>query len=854
MRRALLMALALMACTDAQTIVDPNATAIEVVTQLDASDGVTQLQLSATIGAVVGGTAAFAPGRVPEVPRALAGELTATVLLSESLDGTELFVRVDALMGGTVVRTGSGPATVRLHEIRQVEVTMGAPAVCGDGNIRSPFEECDDTNTTAGDGCSASCLVEPNWNCAGSPSICQPFATTKEITSFAFGSVNNPGLLADVQATITGTTIAATVPSGTNVGALVATFSTTGAHVTVTGTTQVSGTTANDFANIVIYQVTAEDGSTKSYAVIVTVASGGAKDLTAFAFLSSDNLGLAADVTGTITGTTVSLTVPSGTPVTGLVAAFSTTGANVKVTGVVQVSGSTANNFTSPVLYRVTAADGSTRDYMVTVMVASGGAKDLTAFAFLSVNNAGLAADVTGTIAGTAISLTVPSGTSVNALVATFSTSGVAVKVAGAIQISGTTVNNFTGPVTYRVFAADGSTKDYVVTVAVAPNNAKDITSFAFLSVDNPSLPSDVIGTIAGTTISFTVPNSTSVQALVATFSTTGASVKVAGVTQVSGTTANDFRIPVSYRVTAADSSTKDYTVASAGKSLTTFAFLASRNAGLSADVTATINGAISLTVPFGTTVTALAATFATTGASVTVGGTIQVSGITANNFTGPVTYRVTAADGSTKDYAVNVTVAASTASDLTAFVFQVAHNQNLNNDATGTINGTNISLTVPNGTNVTALVATFGTTGTSVRAAGTLQVSGTTANNYTTPVIYRVTAADGSTKDYTVTVTEASGSAKDLTTFAFLSMNNPGLAVDVTGSINGTSISLMLPTGTNIGALVASFNTTGQNVTVAGVTQVSGTTANDFTTTVLYRVTAEDGSTKDYAVTITFV
>jgi hypothetical protein len=67
----------------------------------------------------------------------------------------------------------------------------------------------------------------------------------------------------------------------------------------------------------------------------------------------------------------------------------------------------------------------------------------------------------------------------------------------------------------------------------------------------------------------------------------------------------------------------------------------------------------IALTVPFGTVVTALVATFTNSAASaVTVGGTAQISGTTANNFTSPVAYLVTAQDGTTVTYTVTVTVA----------------------------------------------------------------------------------------------------------------------------------------------------------------------------------------------------
>ena len=46
----------------------------------------------------------------------------------------------------------------------------------------------------------------------------------------------------------------------------------------------------------------------------------------------------------------------------------------------------------------------------------------------------------------------------------------------------------------------------------------------------------------------------------------------------------------------------------------------------------------------------------------------------------------------------------------------------------------------MPPGTDVTALVATFTTTGASVKVGSTVQVSGTTANDFTYPVVYTVT------------------------------------------------------------------------------------------------------------------
>jgi len=113
-------------------------------------------------------------------------------------------------------------------------------------------------------------------------------------------------------------------------------------------------------------------------------------------------------------------------------------------------------------------------------------AKAITAFSFAT-------PAVTGTIDETAktVALTVPFGTSKTALVATFVTTGSSVKVGATTQISGTTANDFTSPVTYTVTAADASTQAYVVTVSTSVN-----PDIAFVAADKAAL---VDGLIQGT-------------------------------------------------------------------------------------------------------------------------------------------------------------------------------------------------------------------------------------------------------------------------------------------------------------------------------------------------------------------
>ncbi|CAM3728118.1 ice-binding family protein [Polynucleobacter arcticus] len=253
--------------------------------------------------------------------------------------------------------------------------------------------------------------------------------------------------------------------------------------------------------------------------------------------------------TGTVNQATnsIAVTVPNGTPLNSLIATFTATGSVVKVGGTTQVSGVTSNNFTTPVAYVVTAANGATTTYQVTVTAASMTAKAITNY---SLNG------VVGTINSVAktINVVMPTGTSLNALTATFTATGSGITIASTPQVSGVTSNNFTNPVSYLVTAADSSTETYSVTVIVAAATSKALTSYSLNGVS---------GTINQATQNIVVamPSGTAVNALIASFNTTGSSVSISGVTQASGATINNFTNPVAYVVTAADLSTASYTV-----------------------------------------------------------------------------------------------------------------------------------------------------------------------------------------------------------------------------------------------------------------------------------------------------
>ncbi|MBN2400766.1 MAG: hypothetical protein JXN64_00045 [Spirochaetes bacterium] len=349
--------------------------------------------------------------------------------------------------------------------------------------------------------------------------------------------------------------------------------------------------------------------------------------------------------------------------------------------------------------------------------------KAITSFYFISPAATGIIDHVNHTI-----KVTVPYGTDVTGLIASFVTIGTSVRIVetGLIQTAGITSNNFSNPLTYQVIAADNSMQNYTVTVTVAANNAKAITSFIF-----PSLGATGVINEVNHSIMVSVPFGTSSASLSPAITHTGTAIS-----PESGV-ARNFNNPVTYTVTAEDNSTQKYTVtvtiaANSAKAITSFTFASPAATGFINETNHTVN----VEVPYGTNITSLVPAIIHTGASIS-----PASGI-ARNFSNAISYAVTAADLSTQNYTVTVTIAANSAKAITAFDF-------FSPAATGIINEINhtITIAVPYETDVTSLTPVITHTGASISPA-----SGT-ALNFTTPVIYTVTAANSSTQNYTVTV-----------------------------------------------------------------------------------------------------
>ncbi|OAB41197.1 S-layer homology domain-containing protein [Paenibacillus antarcticus] len=195
--------------------------------------------------------------------------------------------------------------------------------------------------------------------------------------------------------------------------------------------------------------------------LVNVVAPSSEKQITQFSLLGNE---------GSINqdDSTVDVRVPFDTDLDDVASQFTVSaGASVKVGTIEQVSGTTPNNFTSSVTYTVYAEDKSYQDYLVSVSRAAviptpNSSKDLGTFSIL--NKSGIINQTAKTV-----DVLVPADADLTALASHFTTTGASVKVGDITQESDVTLNNFTHPVTYTVYAEDESYQDYKVTVNLAP-------------------------------------------------------------------------------------------------------------------------------------------------------------------------------------------------------------------------------------------------------------------------------------------------------------------------------------------------------------------------------------------------
>ncbi len=709
----------------------------------------------------------------------------------------------------------------------------------------------------------------------------RPVSSENDILTYSFPEQTGPAII-DTSAN----TIDVEVIFGTDVTTLIADFILSDyATADISGAPQTSGVTPNDFTGPVIYKITAEDGTTiQNWTVTVTVAAtqSSENDILTYSFPQETD-------TATIdtTAHTIDIEIIYGIDVTNLIANFTLSDfATAKVGAVPQTSGVTSNDFTGPVVYNVTAEDGTPQAWTVTVSIAAPPQGAVCANPFpitLPIE------DYSGTTYGYGNDYNTSNCNDLyiggNEIIGEFTLlddgfiSGSIATADGMAYYPGMHIlddcpgtgencialasgwkngyfNNSTiSAGTYIVVISNDTTwapesYDFVMNLSFRlPNTENDILAYSFPEQTSPA----IIDTSANT-IDVEVVFGTDVTTLVADFVISDfATAEVTGVPQTSGVTPNDFTSPVIYKITAEDGTTiQNWTVTvtidipSSENDILTYSFPEQTGPANINDIAHTVT----LEVSFGTNVANLIADFTLSdSATAEVTGVPQTSSVTPNDFTGPVIYKITAEDGTTiQNWTVTVTVATpSSENDIINYSF-------LEQTGPATIDTSahTVTLEVSFGTNVTNLIADFTLSAVAIADIGGIpQTSGVTSNDFTLPVIYTVTAEDTSaTQDWTVTVTiTLPNTENDILTYSFPEQTGPAV-IDATAH----TVTLEVSFGTNVANLIADFTLSAvATADIGGIPQTSGVTSNDFTLPVIYTVTAEDTSaTQDWTVTVT--
>ena len=158
--------------------------------------------------------------------------------------------------------------------------------------------------------------------------------------------------------------------------------------------------------------------------------------------------------------------------------------------------------------------------------------------------------------------------------------------------------------------------------------------------------------------------------------------------------------------------------------------------------------------------------------------------------------------------------------------------------DAVITSAAATVDIKVINGTDVTALTPTI-----SISDRATIDPESGVEQDFTNPLVYTVTAADGTTtKDWTVTVTESATLSDKANIIEVELADVDSIKINETD----TTVTIYAPYGFDVTSVKPEFTVS------AGATIIDTANARDFTNPQVYEVTAQDGITiKNWEVSI---
>ncbi|MFY0690209.1 MAG: cadherin domain-containing protein [Cyclobacteriaceae bacterium] len=242
----------------------------------------------------------------------------------------------------------------------------------------------------------------------------------------------------------------------------------------------------------------------------------------------------------------------------------------------------------------------------------------------------------------------------------------------------------------------------------------------------------------------------------------------------------------------------------------------------------------VTATVPYGTSLTSLAPTI-----TVSTGATINPESGSSLDFTTAQTYTVTAQNGEAQDWTVTITNVDNDSTDILSLSHPELVSGSLNIDASAHT----ISATVSDGTDLATLAPTI-----TVSTGATINPESGTAQDFSSAVTYMVTAQNGDTQDWTVTVVlaEELNDSTDIASFVFASGDGHPEPVEGTIDTSSHTVTATVPYGTSLTSLAPTITVS----TGATINPESGT-AQDFSSTVTYTVTAENGDKQEWLVEV---
>ncbi len=214
------------------------------------------------------------------------------------------------------------------------------------------------------------------------------------------------------------------------------------------------------------------------------------KQITNFVFLASDNDALSEDVTLPINqqNNIIFGELPFDTDVTALVPTIT-----ISEKANINPNNKIPQNFTNALTYMVTAEDGSTQEYTVTMSIAPNTEKQILDFKFLKDYNTALSEDIVAAIDQDSKTIVayVPAETDLTKLTPTIALSDKAT----VNPVSGATHNFISSTLTYTVTADDNSTQEYYISVIIKEPTDRQVLERLYKANPNSTLDWDLAAT-----------------------------------------------------------------------------------------------------------------------------------------------------------------------------------------------------------------------------------------------------------------------------------------------------------------------------------------------------------------------